>query len=263
MRSEEQVDHRAVAAACRANPRDWQPVGEYGSSESAKSAVRMIRGALRRSSGESPYAPARTFEARHELTDAGARVEARYVGPLTDRISPLALTAKQVIDSAWRNGPNYDLSTQAAEALESARLLQSPETVADLEAGGMYAAADVVDEAFHGEPHLNYPPDFAALIRQKAQEKSSREADATPALTVYRADWDSIALGTYTTEAEARKHAEDHVRRDLPTASFDWIVDEEDGVAELVATVDGSENPTGYFVTALEIASKYDPEADE
>lgn len=48
-------------------------------------------------------------------------------------ISPLALTAKRVIDAQWRQGSNYDLSSQAAFALESAQLLQSPETAADAE----------------------------------------------------------------------------------------------------------------------------------
>jgi len=100
-------------------------------------------------------------------------------------------------------------------------------------------------------------------LRQLAGEKATAPAAATPELTVYRATWDVAPLDTYTTEAEARKHCEDHARRDLPTASFDWIVDEEDGVAELVAAASGEENFTGYVVTALEIASKYDPEADE
>jgi hypothetical protein len=47
--------------------------------------------------------------------------------------SPLALGAKKVIDAAWLHGDAYDLSSQAAFALESAQLLQSPETAAELE----------------------------------------------------------------------------------------------------------------------------------
>ncbi|MFB7461251.1 hypothetical protein [Streptomyces sp. NPDC056188] len=31
-------------------------------------------------------------------------------------------------------------------------------------------AADMVDAAFHGEPFLNYPPDFADLLREKAKD---------------------------------------------------------------------------------------------
>jgi hypothetical protein len=46
-------------------------------------------------------------------------------------ISPLALQAKRVIESAWLHGAPYDLASQAAFALESAQLLQSPETAAE------------------------------------------------------------------------------------------------------------------------------------
>jgi hypothetical protein len=48
-------------------------------------------------------------------------------------ISSLVLGAKKVIDSAWLHGDAYDLSSQAAFALESAQLLQSPETAAEVE----------------------------------------------------------------------------------------------------------------------------------
>jgi hypothetical protein len=41
-------------------------------------------------------------------------------------ISELALAAKKVIDAAWQHGSSYDLASQAAFALESARLLQLP-----------------------------------------------------------------------------------------------------------------------------------------
>ncbi|MFF7452163.1 MULTISPECIES: hypothetical protein [unclassified Streptomyces] len=47
-------------------------------------------------------------------------------------ISPLALAAKKVIEAAWLHGSSYDLSSQAAFALESAQLLQLPETAAEL-----------------------------------------------------------------------------------------------------------------------------------
>ncbi|WP_333744110.1 hypothetical protein [Streptomyces ardesiacus] len=45
-------------------------------------------------------------------------------------ISPLAMAAKRVIDAAFVNGPAYDLASVAAFALESACLLQDPETAA-------------------------------------------------------------------------------------------------------------------------------------
>ncbi|MEU6496406.1 hypothetical protein ABZ890_39520 [Streptomyces sp. NPDC046984] len=47
-------------------------------------------------------------------------------------LSPLARTAAGVITAAWRQGRIAHLADQAAEALESAQLLQSPETAAEL-----------------------------------------------------------------------------------------------------------------------------------
>lgn len=86
------------------------------------------------------------------------------------------------------------------------------------------------------------------------------------ALTIYRASHDSIVMGLYTTPAAARAHCESEERRawakfEKPT--FDWIEDEEDGVAEMTAWVGGEEFVTGYVVTALEVASAYDPDGDE
>lgn len=88
-------------------------------------------------------------------------------------------------------------------------------------------------------------------------------AEDVPTLKVFRASHESIVMGLYTTAEAAREHCEAQERRDQPTAELDWIEDEEDGVAELVATVDGEEKPTGYVVTALEVSSAYDPDGDE
>ncbi|MEU3096588.1 hypothetical protein ABZ690_17770 [Streptomyces sp. NPDC006967] len=48
-------------------------------------------------------------------------------------MSELASSALRVINAAWQHGPSYDLAAQAAFALESAHLLQSSETAAELE----------------------------------------------------------------------------------------------------------------------------------
>jgi hypothetical protein len=75
------VDHFAVAASCRAKPGEWLPVGEYNSTQSAHGAIGHIRNATTKSPGQqSAYTPTGSFEARHALTEFGARVEARYVG---------------------------------------------------------------------------------------------------------------------------------------------------------------------------------------
>lgn len=48
-------------------------------------------------------------------------------------ISSLAAAALRVINAAWVNGTSYDLASQAAYALESAQMPQSPETAAETE----------------------------------------------------------------------------------------------------------------------------------
>ena len=63
-------------------------------------------------------------------------------------MSPLALQAKKVIEAAWLHGAAYDLASQAAFALESAQLLQSPETAAQsaVSAKAVQLAEDSVAE---------------------------------------------------------------------------------------------------------------------
>jgi hypothetical protein len=102
------------------------------------------------------------------------------------------------------------------------------------------------------------------LAQPQPEEKATAEAaTATPELTIYRAAHESLVLGWYTNAAEARRHCATLMLREQPSAALDWIEDEEDDVAELAATVDGEENPTGYLVTALTVASEYDEGADE
>lgn len=94
------------------------------------------------------------------------------------------------------------------------------------------------------------------------------ELEAAPT-TVYRAEHPDagITLGHYGTEAAARAHCEDLERRSWPvgtTFAFDWIEDDEDRVAELMVTAgQTAESTTGYIVTALELDSEYDPDADD
>ena len=104
------------------------------------------------------------------------------------------------------------------------------------------------------------------MADEAATEKATPTGEATPAdLTVYRASHDSIVIGLYTTPTEARKHCEAEERHTWAKGTdlvFDWIEDEEDDVAELVTvTEDGkTETVTGYVVTPLTVASKYDEE---
>lgn len=96
------------------------------------------------------------------------------------------------------------------------------------------------------------------------------DVPSTGPTLVYRAAHDAIGVGLYDTAEEAQRHCEVLVSREYPadvTVTFDWLADEEDedlAVAELVVQIaGGDEIETGYTVTPLEVATAYDPDADE
>ncbi|NUS58511.1 MAG: hypothetical protein HOV66_27215, partial [Streptomycetaceae bacterium] len=105
----------------------------------------------------------------------------------------------------------------------------------------------------------------ALYLLQQATVGAEAQAGET-APKVYRPSHDAIPMGLYLTAAAAREHCEDEERRSWMAGTdltFDWIEDDEDGVAELVIEDGGEEVTTGYVVTALEISAAYDREADE
>lgn len=110
---------------------------------------------------------------------------------------------------------------------------------------------------------------FAELqtVRRERSEARARVAEleqqTDAELTVYRASHDSIVMGYYTNRDAARAHCEAVLRREWPNSLLDWIEDEEDGVAELVAESADGETETGYVVTALTVQAAYDEGADE
>lgn len=116
------------------------------------------------------------------------------------------------------------------------------------------------------EPRVSYAGSACPL--DVFHRTYAAELEAAPVI-VYRAEHpdSGITLGHYGTEKAARAHCEATERRSWPTGttlSFDWIEDEDDGVAELVVTAgQNDESTTGYTVTALEVPSEYDEEADE
>lgn len=88
------IDHFAIADVCRTVPGQWRPVGEYNSTQSASGVIYYIgKAGKSRSMQVSVYHPAGTFEARFELTEFGAQVEARYVGIPADDAWTEALAA--------------------------------------------------------------------------------------------------------------------------------------------------------------------------
>ncbi|MBP2583350.1 hypothetical protein J3A78_003828 [Streptomyces sp. PvR006] len=91
--------------------------------------------------------------------------------------------------------------------------------------------------------------------------------EGEPPFFVYRAAYDGIPMGLYTTAAAARAHCEDTCRDDLGRdrdLTFDWLADESEPLdpTELVVTVGPVETTTHYTVTAVEVAAEYDPEAE-
>lgn len=118
--------------------------------------------------------------------------------------------------------------------------------------------------------HDHQDPGTAALGALYLLQQATPGTPMEPGETVpkvYRASHDSIVMGLYTTAAAARAHCEAEERRSWGETSaptnFDWIEDEEDGVAEMTAFVGGEERTTGYVVTPLEVAAAYDPDGDE
>ncbi|MFC8124690.1 hypothetical protein [Streptomyces sp. NPDC057302] len=141
------------------------------------------------------------------------------------------------------------------------RLLDAEARIAELEPAAVEARSALAALCFDLDD-----PGTAALgalyLLQQATVGTSMQSGET-ALTVYRASHESIVMGLYTTAAEARKHCETLAHREIPGATLDWIEDDEDRVAELVAAFGEDERSTGYIVTGLELASEYDEEADE
>ncbi|MEJ8671925.1 hypothetical protein WKI71_36845 [Streptomyces sp. MS1.AVA.1] len=93
-------------------------------------------------------------------------------------ISPLALQAKKVIEAAWLHGPAFDLASQAAFALESTQMLQSPETAAE---GAL--SADAVRLAEASVVELRREHEENARLRARVAELEKRLHDAAMART--------------------------------------------------------------------------------
>lgn len=112
--------------------------------------------------------------------------------------------------------------------------------------------------------------------RRQVNELQARVAELEAAPTVvYRAEHpdSGIVLGTYSNREAAVAHCEALATREGATGLVSWVPDDSDALSpeELtyfdVEYCDGDDVPsqtcTGYVVTPLEVASAYDPEAEE
>lgn len=124
-------------------------------------------------------------------------------------ISPLALKAKQVIEAQWLHGPAFDLATQAAEVLESAQMLMSPELAAELE-----------------------------------RLRSQVAGMANPPRELFLALYDGAEPELFTTVEAARDCCDDLAKVDAHGKCWDWTVDEH-GIHVQFWTHSDDDRPTG------------------
>ncbi|MEU1152665.1 hypothetical protein ABZ369_06550 [Streptomyces sp. NPDC005918] len=96
--------------------------------------------------------------------------------------------------------------------------------------------------------------------------------------TVFRAEDDGIPLAHYGDREQARAHCLHKAQNDpllvTPTRLLDlplthsWVIDgpdpdEAEDAEELHLAISGEVQPTGYTVTPITVAARFDPEAEE
>lgn len=84
----------------------------------------------------------------------------------------------------------------------------------------------------------------------------------------YRAEYDSMVLGVYTTMQAARDHCEADARDAAPDdveVELHWVGDESEpsDTWELAMEFGGYSEPTQYSITPVELLTAYDPDAEE
>ena len=143
---------------------------------------------------------------------------------MSESMTPLALSAKRVIDAAWLHGEAYDLSSQAAFALESAQMLQSPETAAEhqkVRAGYAQAAATVAELVMKRGERMkveNALRDEVEELRARVAELEGELARASQVSAALRSSAKQLLRDRRELEGEfyASVHHEYRTGRDLP-----------------------------------------------
>lgn len=187
-------------------------------------------------------------------------------------ISPVALAAKKVIDAAWLHGDAYDLASQAAFALESAQLLMSPETAAELERlrsenellrtiHDQQQTAMVQMSTELGQAQRDAAEDLPRLranLRGWSERGRKAEAElksalirvaemearsvAAPDTDWWLAQYEGVEPELFVTEAAAREFCDDQAAGDVDC--WDWFPDG-DRAWRQVRTSDLDDRPLG------------------
>lgn len=180
------------------------------------------------------------------------------------------LLAAVALGSAVTVREPYRLADEMAERLHETGLLMSPERAVEARAEGLGAAADHVDAYLIPSPASDIDEHVNDVLSRLTEELREQAEEGGAGRDVYLASHaDGIRLGIYTNPGAARAHCEALVRREQPdpALSLEWLPDDEDDPAvwELLTYEDGAvaETTTGYRVTAIDVASSYDEEADE
>ncbi|MEU9777737.1 hypothetical protein [Streptomyces sp. NPDC047968] len=86
-----------------------------------------------------------------------------------------------------------------------------------------------------------------------------------PRAYLARAEGNPAPLGWYSTPEAARAHCQQALSDQHPahtTLAWDWVQHDGDDIAELLVTLDGREQPSGYSVITLDLPATHDPGAD-
>lgn len=117
-------------------------------------------------------------------------------------ISPLATAALRVINAAWQNGTSYDLASQAAFALDSAQLLQSPETAAE------QVALRADRDGFREQRNAVFKTNEELLIRvERAELERLQVQNENRTLTRRVAELEAAASSTRTADEDPIAYA--------------------------------------------------------
>ncbi|MFG2269080.1 hypothetical protein ACGFNY_04820 [Streptomyces chartreusis] len=143
-------------------------------------------------------------------------------------MSSLALTAKRVIENAWLHGAPYDLASQAAFALESAQLLQSPETAAESAVSAdavRLAEESVVELRREHEENARLRAELAAV--EERLETLRALCDAADRVGIVSGGWFTVAAVRRATAGEPLPRPDAVTRLIAPTQALREVPDGE------------------------------------
>ncbi|MFJ9979651.1 hypothetical protein [Streptomyces cyaneofuscatus] len=205
--------------------------------------------------------PAARITVEQPLHPDGCDTWTGTAAPLADRIAA-------AIEEGKDTQPGESTPTMSVRAARTTVLVAIARALREQPTGAqLLDGLDELGEASVCE-HAGDVAAWADSLASLAGVDDALGAAAARPLTVYRAEHETIPLGTYSTEAAAREHAEAAQFASYgaaePVLFFDWIGDEDDEQPrELVVQVDGGEEQyTGFVVVPVPVSYAYDPDAE-